>query len=203
MKNKLIIICGKSASGKDTLYNHLIGMLDAKKCVSMTTRPMRPSEENGREYYFIDKSEFLRGIDNNEFIEHRTYVTSVNGVADTWYYGLSKSNNGVDLDKADSVVVLDPYGAYSAIEYFGRDNCYLIGLDASYEVRTARAETRGGFDASEWDRRAIADDKDFSESKIFDEVDAFYDTEGCLDIDIAIGAYMDYLDYLIEEEETL
>jgi guanylate kinase len=41
--------------------------------VSATTRARRPSEREGREYYFVSEDEFQRLVDANEFIEHVTH----------------------------------------------------------------------------------------------------------------------------------
>jgi guanylate kinase len=43
--------------------------------VSATTRPIRPGEVDGREYYFLDEEEFVRRIGAGEFLEHVTYVS--------------------------------------------------------------------------------------------------------------------------------
>jgi guanylate kinase len=45
-----------------------------RPAVSATTRPQRPGEENGREYWFLSDDEFARRVDDDEFLEHVTYV---------------------------------------------------------------------------------------------------------------------------------
>ena len=71
MKNKTIVITGKSSSGKDSLQNHLVSNYDFINLVSHTTRPPRPNESNGYDYYFeyIDNGkQWQAAKDNNQRI---------------------------------------------------------------------------------------------------------------------------------------
>jgi guanylate kinase len=43
--------------------------------VSATTRPQRPGEEEGRDYYFLGEDEFVRRIEAGDFLEHVVYVS--------------------------------------------------------------------------------------------------------------------------------
>jgi guanylate kinase len=71
MKNgKLIVIAAPSGAGKTTIVKHLlqtIPQLDFS--ISAATRPIRPNEVNGRDYYFISADSFKNKIANNEFVE--------------------------------------------------------------------------------------------------------------------------------------
>ena len=53
---KIFYIMGKSATGKDHLYEALIGReeLNLHPVVLYTTRPIRKGERDGREYYFVN-----------------------------------------------------------------------------------------------------------------------------------------------------
>ena len=42
--------------------------------ISATTRPQRPSEQNGREYWFLSEDEFVQRIDDGDFLEHVEFV---------------------------------------------------------------------------------------------------------------------------------
>ena len=84
MSNSIIVLCGAGASGKDTTLNILKQKYpNLQGCVSHTTRPMRQTEEEGREYFFIDKEEFEAMYENGQFIETRSYNVVGN---ETWYY---------------------------------------------------------------------------------------------------------------------
>ena len=71
MKGNLIIISSPSGGGKGTLIKEVRRTLpDIMYSVSYTTRPIRDGEENGHEYFFVDRAEFERLIAQNEFLEY-------------------------------------------------------------------------------------------------------------------------------------
>ena len=95
----LIVISGPSGAGKGTIIKELLKSNDSLYLsVSMTSRPMRNYETNGKEYYFASKEEFEERIKNDEFLEY----TSYNGN----YYGTLKSEL-VDNLKAGKNVILE------------------------------------------------------------------------------------------------
>lgn len=57
MKGKIFVLCGKSASGKDTLMSKILGTAGTNKTIgclpSITTRPMRKGEIEGKEYHLL------------------------------------------------------------------------------------------------------------------------------------------------------
>ena len=53
-------ICGKSAVGKDSIFQELVKRSDLKRIIPYTTRPMRPMEKEGEEYHFLLEEEFLK-----------------------------------------------------------------------------------------------------------------------------------------------
>lgn len=53
----MIILCGKSGSGKDTVGKELVDM-GYKRVVTYTTRPMRPGELDGHQYHFVSVDKF-------------------------------------------------------------------------------------------------------------------------------------------------
>lgn len=78
-----IVICGPSGSGKSTLLKRLLAEHKDKLAftISHTTRQPRSGEQNGREYYFVDKSQFHKMIQQNEFLEYTEFSGN--------YYGTS------------------------------------------------------------------------------------------------------------------
>lgn len=164
-----LILCGKSASGKDAIAKRL-SRRGFTPIVSCTSRPMREGEVDGRDYHFLSKSTFERFIENDIFIEYRSYDTLVDGKPDTWYYGTTKqelpSCNKRDPEHKDYVIILDLDGAKAFMDYYGRDNCFCVSIEASDSTRTERAMKRGSFDETEWDRRVEADFEAFSEERV-------------------------------------
>ncbi|MFO0985289.1 MAG: guanylate kinase [Planctomycetota bacterium] len=65
----LVVISGPSGSGKTTICKRLLEDPRVHMSVSATTRPRRPNEVEGRDYYFFTHEQFDRAIDRGEFIE--------------------------------------------------------------------------------------------------------------------------------------
>lgn len=172
MKNKILILCGKSGSGKDFIQRQLIKNENFKQIVSWTSRPKRENETEGVEYHFCSKREFEYMIKQNKLIEYRSYNTLLNGKEDTWYYGILKED--LDLENERYVVILDLNGAKSFYDYYGKENCHCVYIEAMNEVRTERAKKRGSFDETEWNRRLKADEEDFEIHKVAEISDRIF-----------------------------
>jgi guanylate kinase len=166
MNSKIFVLCGFSASGKDTLLNELVKLLDVNEVVSFTSRPQRHNEVNGREYNFVDKSEFETMINTDEVVEYREYNTLVQGKKDVWYYGTS--TRGI-RDDIDNVVVLDTMGAEAIKKIYG-DRAVVTFINVDDDEREARARTRGSFDTTEWQRR-LEDDRSIFNSGVIQSFD--------------------------------
>jgi guanylate kinase len=158
----ITVLCGKSASGKDTILREL-KKEGFEPLISTTSRPMRDGEQEGREYYFVSREEFEKRLEEGKFIEHRAYDTLVGGHPDTWYYGMEKIN--LDMDR-NYVVVLDLDGTEAFQKAYGRENIFSVYVDCPDEVRTKRAKHRGSFDETEWNRRLVDDNVKFSEDRV-------------------------------------
>ena len=67
----LYIVAAPSGGGKTSLVQALIERVHGiQVSISHTTRPMRPGEKNGVNYFFVDEPEFMKMVGNGEFIEH-------------------------------------------------------------------------------------------------------------------------------------
>ena len=75
-RGRLIVVTGPSGAGKGTLIRRLVARRsDLEVAVSATTRPLRPGEEDGRDYYFLSPEEFNERIDSGGFLEYVRYVS--------------------------------------------------------------------------------------------------------------------------------
>jgi len=81
-KPLVYIISAPSGSGKSTLVKELLKSVhDLDFSISYTTRPPRGSEENGKQYYFVSRSEFEAMIRQGEFLEHAEVFGNYYGTA--------------------------------------------------------------------------------------------------------------------------
>ena len=166
MNNDIIVLCGMSSSGKDSLANLLSQRLGYNFVVSHTTRLRREGESEGNPYWFVGSNKFYDMMINNEFIEYRKYNTLLNNNPATWYYGVAKS---AIEDNLKYVVVLDVRGMKDFKSHFGnRVKTFYVNVDS--EIRRKRAIARGSFDETEWDRRLEDDEKVFADKSMFDYV---------------------------------
>ena len=66
----MFVLSSPSGAGKTTLSRMLIAETpDLKMSVSATTRPMRPGEVEGRDYYFVDQKRFELMVADGELLE--------------------------------------------------------------------------------------------------------------------------------------
>ena len=72
----MIILIGKSASGKTEIAKELIREHGFKKVITTTTRKQRIGEQDKIDYYFISENEFKAKIQSNQFIECSKYANS-------------------------------------------------------------------------------------------------------------------------------
>lgn len=82
MKRKgiLVVVSGFSGAGKGTLMKQLVRTYDTYALsVSMTTRPPRPGETDGREYFFVSREAFEQKIRENGLIEYDRYCGNYYG----------------------------------------------------------------------------------------------------------------------------
>lgn len=135
MKNLVFIITGPSGVGKSTIIKLLLNSLpDIYFSVSHTTRPPRPNEENGVDYYFISNEEFQSMIKKDKFLEW----AEVHG----FLYGTSLS----EVDKAfregkDLILDVDIQGA-SSIKRKITDAVTVFVLPPSWEALKERLSFR-------------------------------------------------------------
>src|SRR5436305_1314524 len=66
----LIVMCGPAGVGKSTISLRLEKELSVWYTVSVTTRPKLKGDESGKTYDHIDKAEFFRRLDSDQYLEY-------------------------------------------------------------------------------------------------------------------------------------
>jgi guanylate kinase len=105
MPGRLVIISGPSGVGKSTICGKLVERLDnVYLSVSTTTRPIKPGEQNGREYWFVGRDEFERQIIAGNFLEYAQVFGN--------FYGTPKDKTQAALQQGKIVILeIDVQGA--------------------------------------------------------------------------------------------
>ena len=101
----IFVISAPSGAGKSSLVK-AICKKDPKIRVSIshTTRNMRPGDQHGVDYYFVDAAEFNIMLNNNEFLEHALVYGN--------YYGTNKNKiNELISNGYDIILEIDWQGA--------------------------------------------------------------------------------------------
>ena len=77
----LIVISGPSGVGKDTVIQRMIERnLPFHFVVTATTRPPRPNEVHGKDYFFYSHDEFAEMIEKGELLEHAIVYNDYKGI---------------------------------------------------------------------------------------------------------------------------
>jgi guanylate kinase len=93
------IISAPSGSGKSTLVNELLKKVsDLEFSISYTTRAPRGSETNGRQYYFVSRSEFEKMVEEDEFLEHAEVFGNYYGTARRFLRAAEQNRRDLLLD---------------------------------------------------------------------------------------------------------
>ena len=78
--SKLFVISGSSGVGKGTVIKEFLNKhSDFKLSVSCTTRQPREGEVHGKNYFFLSREEFLKRVENNEFLEWAEFSGNIYG----------------------------------------------------------------------------------------------------------------------------
>lgn len=149
----LIVLAGYSATGKDTYQNKLLERNpDLERALSATTRPIRPGETDGVEYYFFEKNLYNMVKKDGKILSERVYYTIQNGEPAVWNYGLLKR----DFINNSSITILDHEGARRVKRILG-NQVRIIYMTCGDEELHERSKRRLD-EPAEFNRR-LADDK--------------------------------------------
>jgi guanylate kinase len=135
MKGNLIIISSPSGGGKGTLIKEVLKIVpNLGYSVSFTTRERRDGELDGRDYFFVSKTEFTRLIDEGALLEH----AEVHGN----FYGTSLNQIKTEIDAGHDIILeIDVQGAEAVREKIPEALSVFI-LPPSFAVLAARLTAR-------------------------------------------------------------
>ncbi len=135
-RGKLIIISGPSGVGKSTITRQLVERLeDAYLSVSVTTRPQAPSEQNGREYWFLSREQFHQRIEEGSLLEYAEVFGNL--------YGTPRDKTEEALNAGRTVILeIDVQGARQVKAVYPQATMIFI-LPPSDKTLAERMKRRG------------------------------------------------------------
>jgi guanylate kinase len=124
----LFIISGPSGAGKGTLVKALLRRVPGLwVSVSATTRPPRPGEKDGVDYYFLTQEEFEGRARKDEFLEHAV-------VHGNRYGTLRRSVERRLAHGIDVILEIDPQGAFQVRNQMQRSRLIFVRTSSSDEL---------------------------------------------------------------------
>lgn len=164
---KIFIIMGKTSSGKDTVFRRVTEDIHTplKTVVSYTTRPMRPGEKDGEEYFFVTEATLDQLRREGKIIEERLYHT----VHGPWYY-FTVNDGQIDLDSGNYLLITTLAGYEKIRDYYKEENVVPFYIEADARDRLIRyinrEEKQKNPNYCEVCRRFLADEEDFAETEL-------------------------------------
>ena len=171
----IIVLVGKTASGKTTVANELCKNHGYKRIITYTTRPMRENEVQDVDYHFISDEQFNEMVKNNEFTEYKRYNTA-HGV---WSYG-SVITSEQELSDDCYVIILTPQGLRDLSKRMSRYIAFY--LNVGFKSQLERLKKRGD-EEQQIIKRLRNDAKDFE--NVLDIVDYSFCTDISLPQEVA------------------
>ncbi len=160
-KGHFFVLCAPSGTGKSTLVRRLMNEFPSLRfSVSCTTRPPRPGEENGRDYHFISRNDFLAMRNAGKFVEW----AEVHGN----FYATPMDEVQKNLDAGlDLLFDIDVQGATQIRERM-HQGCYVFLLPPSRQALLQRLNNRGTDDAKTIEKRLANARKELEAAADFD-----------------------------------
>ncbi len=133
----MLVLSSPSGAGKSTIARAILERESRLfMSISVTTRPPRPGEQDGKEYFFIDEPEFQTNAKNKELLEHAEVFGN--------FYGTPRPLVEKHLSQGEDVLFdIDWQGTQQLRESAREDLVSIFVLPPSYEELGKRLTGRG------------------------------------------------------------
>lgn len=162
-KGIIFVISSPSGGGKTTLAECALKKIDGiERSVSMTTRPPRGGERDGRDYYFVAESKFKSLIRNKAFLEYARVFGR--------YYGTPKARVQKRLAQgSDLLLLIDVQGGRSVKKNVPKAVLIFL-MPPSVEVLRKRLLKRSTDSEAEITKRLKLARREMAQAKIYDYI---------------------------------
>ena len=136
-KGVLLVVSGPSGVGKGTVISGLLDVhAEVRRSVSCTTRPRRPTQQDGQDYHFISVQEFERKVEAGEFLEWAVVHKDLR-------YGTPRAPVEAALAAGqDMILEIDYQGARSVREQMGERAVLVFIAPPSWDALLQRLQQR-------------------------------------------------------------
>ena len=164
-KGKCIIFSAPSGAGKTTIVKYLVGkMPELEFSISACSRPMRPGERDGFDYYFLSASDFKEKIKADAFVEWEEVYTDS-------FYGTLKSELHRIWSKGNCAVFdVDVVGGINLKKLFGEQAISIFIQPPSLAELENRLVKRGTETAESLAKRVSKAEKELQSAAYFDHI---------------------------------
>ena len=160
---RIVVVAAPSGSGKTSIAKEILRRYPSLRfSVSATTRPKRPAETDGKDYFFLERAEFEKRIAAGAFVEWETIYGNL--------YGTLRSE--VDAALAQGMHLMfdvDVKGALS-IKRAYPEACLIFIRPPSVEVLEQRLRARLTEDAETLRQRMARVPMELEQAALFDHV---------------------------------
>lgn len=172
-KGKLFVISGASGVGKSTVLSQVMKRRDDLYfSVSATTRPPRPGEVDGVNYYFVTKDTFREMIEAGEFLEYDAHMNS--------FYGTPRGQLEEKLEKGSVILDIEPNGAF-AVRKAWSDATLIFIAPPSVEELERRLRSRGDTSEKQIEVRLKRVAWEMEQAKQYDHIVVNERVDTCVD----------------------
>jgi guanylate kinase len=173
----IVVVSGPSGDGKDSVVRRMLQRdRNLMFAVTTNTRSMREGEIEGKDYYFVSKSEFERMITAGEFLEHALVYGDHKGVTKT------SINRAIDSGR-DVLLRVDVQGAATIKAIYEKAILFFL-VSESKEQLLGRLEGRRSETSESMKERTATSVEEYTQKDIFHHivVNKKNDLDGTVDI---------------------
>jgi len=171
-EGKLIIFSAPSGVGKTTIVHHLLGKFpELEFSISATTRKPRGDEQPDKDYYFINKQEFLHRIAKKEFVEFEEVYSGT-------FYGTLRTEIDRIWQKGKTVIFdIDVEGGLHLKRKYAQQALAIFVQPPSLDVLIERLTARATDNNEKLKERFVKAEKELNYAPKFDIILKNYDLQ--------------------------
>ena len=165
-EGKLIVFSAPSGSGKTTIVHHLLAQpeLNLDFSISATSRPLRGTEIDGKDYYFISAKKFKKHIEKDHFIEWEEVYT------DNYYGTLKKEIKRIWKLGKHVIFDIDVIGGLNIKKQFPEQTLSVFVQPPSIKEMERRLRNRKTDTEEKIKERVAKAEKELNYAKEFDVI---------------------------------